>query len=70
MLKYKKIFFSNKIYGSNFVKTALGNLWFEITKMLIAVKKQIYCNYIIFSTLSFPSGDVAIRYVGLLLVYR
>jgi len=35
MLKYKYIF-SNKIYGSNFIKQQLS---FEISKMLIAVLK-------------------------------
>ena len=31
------IYFSNEIYGSNFIKQTRKLLWFEITKMLIAV---------------------------------
>jgi len=38
-----KISFSNKIYGSNFNEPTRELSWFEITKMLIAVKKSIYC---------------------------
>jgi len=37
------IYFSNKLYGSNFIKQYSKLLWFEITKMLIAVKKKFYC---------------------------
>ena len=36
VLKYKYIF-SNKIYGSNFIKQQSGTVRFEIAKMLIAV---------------------------------
>ena len=32
-----KVFFSNKIYGSTFIKQNSEIVWFEITKMLIAV---------------------------------
>ena len=31
------IYFSNKIYGRNFIKSTRKMLWFKITKMLIAV---------------------------------
>jgi len=34
-----EIYFSNKIYGSNFVKQHSERLWFDITIMLISVKK-------------------------------
>jgi len=40
MLKYK-IYFSNKIYDSDFIKQHSRKLlWFEISKMLIAVLKD------------------------------
>jgi len=57
MLKLE-IHFSNKTYGSNFIKQhSLGKLlWFEIAKMLIAVlqKKLIALFIVIFGTLSSP----------------
>jgi len=38
------IYLSNKIYGSNVANSTRKVLWFEMTKMLIAVlKKQTYC---------------------------
>jgi len=36
------VYISNKIYGSKYIKQHSGLLWFEITKMLIAVIKK-YC---------------------------
>ena len=43
-----EIYFSNKIHGSNFSDSTGKLLWFEMTKMLIAVKKRnlsCYCNF-------------------------
>jgi len=37
VLKYKYIFFSNKTYGSNSSNGTRKLVWFEITKVLIAV---------------------------------
>jgi len=47
---------SNKIYGNNFSYSTRKLLWFEITRMLIAVivKNSIVSFSIIFGTLSFP----------------
>jgi len=55
VLKYK-YFFSNKIYGNNLSNSTRKLLWFEITKMMTAVKKiNLFCYFIIiFGTLSFP----------------
>jgi len=54
MLEY----FSNKIYGSNFIKSnsTRKQSWFEISKMLTAVLKDKFTALfiMIFGTLSFP----------------
>jgi len=56
------IYFSNKIYGSNFVKqhSETVMVWFEITKMPTAVtEKNIIVSFIIFfGPLSFPHFSV------------
>ena len=51
-----KIYFSNEIYGSNFINSNRKLLWFEITKMLIAGFKNRYIVslIIILGTLLFP----------------
>jgi len=54
-----QIYFSNKKYGSYFFSNSTRKLvWFEITKMLIAVFKNkcIVPFIIIFDRLSFPIG--------------
>jgi len=50
------ILFSSKIYGSNFIKKALGNchLFGEITKMLIAAKAN---NFTVSFTIIFPISE-------------
>jgi len=35
------IYFSKKIYGSNFIEQHSELLWFEISKMLIGLKKLL-----------------------------
>jgi len=52
------IYFSNKIYGSSLSNSTQKLLWFEITKMPIAVfkKKNLVPFIIIFGSLSFPMG--------------
>jgi len=44
---YIYIYILNKIYGSNFIKRQSEVLWFEITKMLIAVLKMILLCYLL-----------------------
>jgi len=41
VLKYKYIY-QNKIHGSNFIKQLSETVTLEITKMLIAVKKNFW----------------------------
>jgi len=43
MLKYKYIFQIKYTEGSNFIKQTRKLLLFGITKMLIGLKKLIYC---------------------------
>jgi len=64
MLKYKYVFqikYAEAILSNSTRKL----LWFEVCKTLIAVlrNKFIVLFIVIFSTLSFPTGIVAIRYV-------
>jgi len=49
--------FSNKTYGSHFIKTAIGNRYgLKLPKCWLPFKKN-YCSFItIFGTLSFPKG--------------
>jgi len=63
MLKYEYIFFQIKYTEailSNSTRKVLS-LWFEITKMLIAVKKNKFIVLLntIFGTLSFPSAPIS-----------
>ena len=64
MLKYKYVFqikYAEAILSNSTRKL----LWFEVSKTLIAVlrNKFIVLFIVIFDTLSFPTGIVAIRYV-------
>jgi len=58
-----KIYFSNKIYGSNLSNSTRKLLLFEITEMLTAVlrNKFIVLFIAVFGTLSFPMSFVIRR---------
>jgi len=64
MLKYKYVF-QIKCAEAILSNSTRKLLWFEVSKMLIAVlrNKFIVLFIVIFDTLSFPTGIVAIRYV-------
>jgi len=61
MLKYKYIFQKIKYTEAILSNSTRKSLWFEISKMLIAVSKIIVLSIITFGTLSFRIGTHMLR---------